>query len=376
VVFGGCGGTVSLAAGWNHAIVHREPERAPGLRTGPVEQRSVSDFRCGEFGRPCARVCVCVCVCATVLSWIPACCPLLIVNERHVYSSLHSMFATFLLPSHAPSEGGGEVTWCLCVCAPPSPPWPGLGCGKPRFGGTASDPASCSESTVARACNHWQTDGSTSLHIASQHGHLECVRALLGDPNVAINQQMVRSAFSSAWHAMSNHRSDVLPHPTHRAPAAACPGNPCPLLWLEWLCRHADGPHPTLRLPMDVFISQTNGTTPLYLASADGRTECVRLLVERGAAVNLAEVCDRRWRGARSLIAGRLLWRKQCRRLQILALHVTCGSAQGARQLPSVVRGWLGLPPPRIAIHGSDTASVGVALQASVPHMQVLARVG
>ncbi len=38
----------------------------------------------------------------------------------------------------------------------------------------------------------WQTDGCTSLYSASEKGHVECVRALLGE-GAAINQAMVGS---------------------------------------------------------------------------------------------------------------------------------------------------------------------------------------
>ncbi len=45
----------------------------------------------------------------------------------------------------------------------------------------------------------WQTDGTTPLHVASEKGHVECVRALLGG-GVAINQATVRCAGSIARH--------------------------------------------------------------------------------------------------------------------------------------------------------------------------------
>ncbi len=43
----------------------------------------------------------------------------------------------------------------------------------------------------------WQTDGWTPLLIASEKGHVECVRALL-DKGAAINQAMVGCASSMA----------------------------------------------------------------------------------------------------------------------------------------------------------------------------------
>jgi hypothetical protein len=44
-----------------------------------------------------------------------------------------------------------------------------------------------------------QTNGTSPLHSASQNGHVECVRALLGG-GAAINQVMVGCASSMAWH--------------------------------------------------------------------------------------------------------------------------------------------------------------------------------
>ena len=38
------------------------------------------------------------------------------------------------------------------------------------------------------------------------------------------------------------------------------------------------------------MCGQTNGATPLYIASQNGHVEAVRALVELGAAVNQAEV--------------------------------------------------------------------------------------
>ncbi len=35
---------------------------------------------------------------------------------------------------------------------------------------------------------------------------------------------------------------------------------------------------------------QTNGVTPLYIASQEGHVECVRALLGRGAAINQAKV--------------------------------------------------------------------------------------
>ncbi len=43
----------------------------------------------------------------------------------------------------------------------------------------------------------WQTDGRTPLLVASQEGHVECVRALL-DGRAAINQAAVGSTISMA----------------------------------------------------------------------------------------------------------------------------------------------------------------------------------
>ncbi len=53
-----------------------------------------------------------------------------------------------------------------------------------------------------------QTGGATPLFIASQNGHVECVRALLGG-GAAIDQAMVSCARSMAWHCGGCMRGDA-----------------------------------------------------------------------------------------------------------------------------------------------------------------------
>jgi hypothetical protein len=53
-----------------------------------------------------------------------------------------------------------------------------------------------------------QTDGATPLFIASQSGHVECVRALLGG-GAAINQARVSYASSMARHCGGYSRWDL-----------------------------------------------------------------------------------------------------------------------------------------------------------------------
>jgi hypothetical protein len=52
-----------------------------------------------------------------------------------------------------------------------------------------------------------QTDGATPLYIASEKGHVECVRALLGG-GAAINQAEVGCASSMARHCGGYSRGD------------------------------------------------------------------------------------------------------------------------------------------------------------------------
>ncbi len=42
-------------------------------------------------------------------------------------------------------------------------------------------------------------------------------------------------------------------------------------------------------------VLQTGGATPLYIASRKGRLECVRALLDRGAAINQAQVGCTNW---------------------------------------------------------------------------------
>jgi ankyrin repeat protein len=47
-------------------------------------------------------------------------------------------------------------------------------------------------------CAVWQTDGWTPLHAASQEGHVEVVRALVG-AGAAVNQAAVREDLGGYW---------------------------------------------------------------------------------------------------------------------------------------------------------------------------------
>jgi hypothetical protein len=42
-------------------------------------------------------------------------------------------------------------------------------------------------------------------------------------------------------------------------------------------------------------VLQTDGATPLFIASQEGRVECVQALLEGGAAANQAMVCCATW---------------------------------------------------------------------------------
>jgi hypothetical protein len=44
----------------------------------------------------------------------------------------------------------------------------------------------------------FQTDGTTPLYVASEEGHVECVRGLLG-AGAAVNQENVGCSSSMAW---------------------------------------------------------------------------------------------------------------------------------------------------------------------------------
>ncbi len=53
-------------------------------------------------------------------------------------------------------------------------------------------------------------------------------------------------------------------------------------MWQRLYCAHG-------------VVFQTDGWTPLHIASQDGHVECVRALLDRGAAINQAEVGCPTW---------------------------------------------------------------------------------
>ena len=97
---------------------------------------------------------------------------------------------------------------------------------------------------VSRATS--QTIGATPLLIASQEGHVECVRALL-DGGAAINQATVGSSCCKCWTGV---------------------------VFYLGLGVRAVGCH---------SLCQVYGTTPLAVARSRGRADMVALLSSRGA---------------------------------------------------------------------------------------------
>ncbi len=93
-----------------------------------------------------------------------------------------------------------------------------------------------------RVCVVWQTDGATPLYIASQEGHDEVVRALVG-AGAALNQATVRGDLGRRW--CSGARGWLLLGLQH-ARAASCA---CVCVCVCWVCmaiERCDG-HAALR---------------------------------------------------------------------------------------------------------------------------------
>ena len=105
-------------------------------------------------------------------------------------------------------------------------------------------------------CVARQTDGLTPLCAASESGHVEVVRALVG-AGAAVNQADVRDDWGGCL--CSGVRDDVV--------ACACSSCACVVF---------------------VGAVQADGGTPMYIASVYGNVEVVRALMGAGAAVNQA----------------------------------------------------------------------------------------
>ncbi len=161
----------------------------------------------------------------------------------------------------------------------------------------------------------WQTSGATPLHVASNNGHVECVRTLLGG-GAAINQAMVGCAGSMARHPGGCVCGSLWETACMHAFAAG---------WVRWdgtrwrVWARGDRAHGILQVMGSIatFLMgcsrrvrcggealhdgvmcwcecraawQKDGATPLCIASNNGHVECVRALLGGGAAINQAKV--------------------------------------------------------------------------------------
>jgi hypothetical protein len=161
-----------------------------------------------------------------------------------------------------------------------------------------------------------QMDGATPLYVASQKGFLECVRMLL-DRGAAIDQAMVGYSMSMARHCEGF--ACATPWETIRlhGNSSGAPGCHVVEAWGDRWSHDAAPMHVALKGmgstmivgystcvtevvrpgKTTLFVTcvcrvvwQTNGTTPLYVASCNGHVECVRALLDRGAAINQTAV--------------------------------------------------------------------------------------
>ncbi len=163
-----------------------------------------------------------------------------------------------------------------------------------------------------------QTNGRTPLFAASENGHVEVVRALVG-AGAAVNQAAVRDDCGCCWCSAVR----VLLFRTLRASVQLCMHVcACGVRAALGSGRVRGGGEGMQRMPshrgsscwagrVDVYdcvrevlwamivgcarvsgVWQTDGYTPLYIASQHGHVEVVRALVGAGAAVNQAWVRD------------------------------------------------------------------------------------
>ena len=104
-----------------------------------------------------------------------------------------------------------------------------------------------------RVCVVWQTDGATPLYIASQEGHDEVVRALVG-AGAAVNQATVCDDLGGRW--CSGARGWLVFGLQH-ARAASCA---CVCVCVCWVCmaiERCDG-HAALRVvPRPLMLRRT-----------------------------------------------------------------------------------------------------------------------
>ncbi len=144
-----------------------------------------------------------------------------------------------------------------------------------------------------------QGDGWTPLLVACLRGHVEVVRALLAS-GAAVDQARVRAPirepgvlcvcvfFFWGGEGLHSHYAISLSAPTSlvtTTPVMAACRFKVPTQCLAEM-RHARGVSMTYPLP-----TQSDGTTPLFIASELGNVDCVRLLLGAGAVANLAKVC-------------------------------------------------------------------------------------
>ncbi len=168
-----------MADEWCHAAVHRQLQRARGVCAGAVGRGRgdqpgegwLHKFDETALWGLCVRGFVGACMHACVRSWLGS------LGWR----ALENMGERYSRPSRTSGrwERCGYGLQQMCPCG-----------GEAWHAGVMFR---CECRVVL------QTNGATPLYIASRKGHVECVRALLGE-GVAINQAKVGSTSSMAQH--------------------------------------------------------------------------------------------------------------------------------------------------------------------------------
>jgi len=139
--------------------------------------------------------------------------------------------------------------------------------------------------------NDGSSPGSSPLSVASQEGHLDCVK-LLVHHGAEVDIRRNNGATPLYWAAKNGHIKVVQFLIEQHADVNACCSNGESCLWTAAFDGNTDVVHALVYAEADVDLKRNDGSSPLIVASEKGHTDCVKLLVHHDAQIDTRQNND------------------------------------------------------------------------------------